>query len=63
MITSSAALLTLYFAGSPQAWPAFHVLWIINAASYLFITGFALLIDPQTGRHTWRQAADVPRRW
>ena len=60
MITSSAALLTLYFTGSPRAWPAFHVLWITNAATYLFITGFALLIDPSTARRTWRQAVMFP---
>jgi GT2 family glycosyltransferase len=60
MITSSAALLTLYFAGSPQAWPAFRVLWVTNAVTYLFITGFALLIDPQTARHAWRQGILFP---
>jgi cellulose synthase/poly-beta-1,6-N-acetylglucosamine synthase-like glycosyltransferase len=60
MITSSAALLTLYFTGSPRAWPAFHVLWVANAASYLFMTGFALLMDPQTGRQAWRQAVLFP---
>jgi len=60
MITSSAALLTLYFAGSPSAWPAFRVLWVTNAVTYLFITGFALLIDTQTARRTWRQAVMFP---
>ena len=60
MITSSAALLTLYFAGSPSAWPAFRVLWITNAATYLFITGYTLLIDPSTGRRSWRQAVFFP---
>jgi cellulose synthase/poly-beta-1,6-N-acetylglucosamine synthase-like glycosyltransferase len=60
MVTSSAALLTLYFAGSPSAWPAFRVLWVVNAATYLFITGSALLMDPQTGRHCWRQAVLFP---
>jgi cellulose synthase/poly-beta-1,6-N-acetylglucosamine synthase-like glycosyltransferase len=60
MISASAALLILYFAGAAQAWPAFRVLWILNAVSYLFITGFALLIDPQAGRRTWRQALLFP---
>jgi cellulose synthase/poly-beta-1,6-N-acetylglucosamine synthase-like glycosyltransferase len=60
MITSSAALLTLYFTGSPSAWPAFRVLWVTNAATYLFITGFALLIDPQTARRGWPQAVMFP---
>lgn len=60
MITSSAALLTLYFGDFPRAWLAFHLLWIINAVTYIFITGFALLIDPKVGRHTWRQAVMFP---
>jgi GT2 family glycosyltransferase len=60
MITSSAALLTLYFAGSPDVWPAFRVLWITNAATYIFITGFTLLIDPGTARRAWRQALLFP---
>ncbi len=60
MITSSASLLTLYFGNFPNAWRAFHFLWIINAVSYIFITGFALMIDPKVGRHTWRQAVIFP---
>jgi hypothetical protein len=60
MIVSSASLLTLYFASFPRAWLAFHALWIINAASFIFITGFALLIDPKIVRHTWRQAVMFP---
>jgi hypothetical protein len=36
------------------------VLWIINAATYIFITGFALLIDPAAARRSWRQAVMFP---
>jgi cellulose synthase/poly-beta-1,6-N-acetylglucosamine synthase-like glycosyltransferase len=60
LITSSAALITLYYAHFPRAWLAFHVLWIINAATYVFITCFTLMIDPQTARHCWRQAVMFP---
>jgi cellulose synthase/poly-beta-1,6-N-acetylglucosamine synthase-like glycosyltransferase len=60
MIMSSFSLLTLYFANIPRAWLAFHILWVINAVTYIFITGFALLIDPQTGRRTWRQGMMFP---
>ncbi len=60
MIMSSFSLLTLYFASFPSAWLAFHALWILNAVTYIFITGFALLIDPQTARHTWRQGILFP---
>jgi cellulose synthase/poly-beta-1,6-N-acetylglucosamine synthase-like glycosyltransferase len=60
MIVSSFSLLTLYFASYPTAWLAFHVLWIVNALTFIFITGFALLIDPPTARHTWRQGMMFP---
>jgi len=60
MIVSSAALITLYFAHYPGAWAAFHILWIINAATYIFISSYAVLIDPQTGRHVWREAIMFP---
>ena len=60
MITSSISLLTLYFANFPRAWLAFHLLWIINAVTYVFITLFSVLIDPVTGRHVWREAVMFP---
>ena len=60
MISSSVSLITLYFAAFPQAWLAFHILWIINAVTYIFITLFSVLIDPQTGRHVWREAIMFP---
>jgi cellulose synthase/poly-beta-1,6-N-acetylglucosamine synthase-like glycosyltransferase len=60
MIISSASLLILYFADTPRAWLAFRLLWNINAAAYIFTTCFALLIDPQIGRHTWREAFIFP---
>ncbi len=60
MISSSVSLITLYFASFPQAWLAFHILWITNAVTYIFITLFSVLIDPQTGRHVWREAIMFP---
>src|SRR5712691_5572294 len=60
MILSSFSLLVLYFASFPSAWLAFHALWVINVVTYFFISGFALLIDPQTGRRTWRQGMMFP---
>ena len=60
MIVSSFSLLILYFASFSSAWLAFHALWIINVVTYFFISGFALLIDPQTGRRTWRQGVMFP---
>jgi glycosyltransferase involved in cell wall biosynthesis len=60
MILSSFSLVTLYFANNAGAWHAFHVLWITNAVTYFFITGFSLLIDPPIARHTWRQGLMFP---
>jgi hypothetical protein len=45
---------------APSAWPAFRVLWIINAVTYIFITVYSLFIDPQTARHSWRQGLMFP---
>lgn len=60
MIVSSVSLVTLYLASYPIAWTAFRILWVLNAITYIFTTGFALLIDPQTARHTWRQGIMFP---
>ncbi len=60
MITASASLVTLYFSNFALAWWTFHVLWITNAATYIFITAFSLLIDPATGRRVWREAVLFP---
>jgi cellulose synthase/poly-beta-1,6-N-acetylglucosamine synthase-like glycosyltransferase len=60
MIMASASLITLFFIDKSLAWQAFHVLWITNLLTYAFITSFALLIDPSTGRRVWRQALLFP---
>jgi cellulose synthase/poly-beta-1,6-N-acetylglucosamine synthase-like glycosyltransferase len=60
MIGASASLVTLYFIDQELAWDAFHALWITNVLAYAFITSYALLIDPRTGRHVWRQALLFP---
>jgi cellulose synthase/poly-beta-1,6-N-acetylglucosamine synthase-like glycosyltransferase len=60
MICASAALVTLYFIDQSLAWHAFHALWITNVLAYVFITTYALLIDPRTGRHVWREAIFFP---
>ena len=49
MIVSSVSLIILYFANFPQAWLAFHILWIINAATYIFITVLACLSTARPG--------------
>jgi cellulose synthase/poly-beta-1,6-N-acetylglucosamine synthase-like glycosyltransferase len=60
MIMASASLITLFFIDKSLAWQAFHALWITNLLTYVFITSFALLIDPSTGRRVWRQAVMFP---
>ena len=60
MILVSASLVTLYFVDNSLAWAAFHVLWLTNVITYVFITSFALLIDPAIARRTWVQALLFP---
>ena len=60
MLTASGSLVVLYFIDSSLAWTAFHALWLTNVITYVFITSFALLIDPVIGRRTWVQAVLFP---
>lgn len=60
MILASASLIILYFSAFAVAWTVFHVLWIINALTFVFITAFVLMIDPVTGRHTWLEGILFP---
>jgi cellulose synthase/poly-beta-1,6-N-acetylglucosamine synthase-like glycosyltransferase len=60
MLCASASLVTLYFIDYALAWAAFHVLWLTNVITYIFITSFTLLIDPVIGRRVWRQAVMFP---
>jgi Glycosyl transferase family group 2 len=60
MICASASLVTLFFINYQQAWTAFHVLWIINVITYVFITSYTLLIDPAAGKYVWRAALAFP---
>jgi cellulose synthase/poly-beta-1,6-N-acetylglucosamine synthase-like glycosyltransferase len=60
MILASASLITLYFSDFAMAWVVFHVLWIVNALTYVFITSFVLMIDWVTGRHAWVEGILFP---
>ena len=60
MLCASASLVTLYFIDYRLALAAFHVLWLTSVLTYVFITSFALLIDPPVGRRTWREAVLFP---
>jgi cellulose synthase/poly-beta-1,6-N-acetylglucosamine synthase-like glycosyltransferase len=60
MILASSSLIILYFSNFAIAWVVFHILWIINALTYVFITSFVLMIDWVTGRHAWVEGVLFP---
>lgn len=60
MFGASAALLTLYFIGTPIAWTVFKALWIWHAVAYVFGTGMSLAIDTKTAKRCWREAILFP---
>jgi len=60
MIAAATSLVILFFADFPLSWRLFHVLWIINAIVYLFVTLFSFTIDPYTARRTWFQGVMFP---
>ena len=57
---ATAVALTLYFSGFGRVWLAFHLLWIINAATYAFITCFTLLIEMVMRLSLTNRAAVAP---
>ena len=59
MVLASGSLVML-FIDYQLAWAAFHVLWLTNVITYIFITSFTLAIDPSVGRHTWKEALLFP---
>jgi cellulose synthase/poly-beta-1,6-N-acetylglucosamine synthase-like glycosyltransferase len=60
MIVSSSALVTLYFVDRTRSEQAFRALWIVSGLAFVFVTSFALLLDPSTAKRTWRQAILFP---
>ncbi len=60
MVLASGSLVTLYFIDNQLAWSAFHALWLTNVITYVFITSYALLIDPDVGRRSWKEAVLFP---
>ena len=60
MTASSISLVTLYFVANQHAYETFRLLWVVNSLSYLFVTAFALSIDPATARKSWLQGILFP---
>ncbi|TRV80928.1 glycosyltransferase family 2 protein [Streptomyces sp. 130] len=60
MLLSAAALIFLFYTETSSAWFAFKALWVVNLASYLFVTLLSLAVDPATARRCWREALAFP---
>ncbi|MCB0831078.1 MAG: glycosyltransferase family 2 protein [Solirubrobacterales bacterium] len=60
MITSSISLVCLYLLNYGYSLEAFRALWMINVFTYVVVTSFSLMIDPETAKKSWRQAIFFP---
>lgn len=59
-LAATAGLLALYFLDGPLAWLLFQGLWIIAGIDYLVVLGIALVLDPWSGRRSWREGILFP---
>jgi cellulose synthase/poly-beta-1,6-N-acetylglucosamine synthase-like glycosyltransferase len=59
-ITSSIALITLYFLNSDWSWVVFQKLWIIPAVVYLVVTFCSFVIDSQSIKKSWVEGLLFP---
>jgi len=60
MISSSLSLLALYFIDYGYSLDVFRALWMINAVTYVVVTSYTLMIDPETARRCWFQGIMFP---
>lgn len=60
LILGSTGLIALYFLDRALSTRMFELLWIVNAAVYLFVTMLALSVDGATARRTWREGILFP---
>ena len=60
MISSSLALLTLYFIDYGYSLDVFRALWMINAITYVVVTAYTLMLDTETARRAWLQGIFFP---
>lgn len=60
MIGASVGLLALYFIDFPLSWRMFNALWILNALTFLLVTLFSFLIDPEVAKRCWFQGVMFP---
>ena len=59
-IGSSLGLLGLHFANPGLASTVFKHFWMLSALVFSFITWFAILIDPNTGKRSWFEGLVYP---
>ena len=60
MILSSASLVALFALDRDASVDAFRALWVLNLATYLFVTFSSFALDPQTARGSWLQGFAFP---
>lgn len=60
MLTSSAALVTLWLIDSERSLDVFRTLWFLNVVTYLFVTLSSFSIDFETAKRTWREGLLFP---
>ncbi len=63
MITSSLSLITLYFIDYGYSLDVFRALWMINVVTYVIVTSYTLMLDPETARRSWFQGIMFPGVW
>jgi cellulose synthase/poly-beta-1,6-N-acetylglucosamine synthase-like glycosyltransferase len=60
MITSSSALVVLFFTDFARSVGTFRQLWVTTALAWVFITAYSMLLEPSTARRVWREALFFP---
>lgn len=60
MISSSVALVTLFIVDYGYSLEVFRALWMINAVTYVIVTSYTLMIDPESARRCWLQGILFP---
>ncbi len=60
MILATVGLTTLYFIDFPLSWKVFQMFWILNALTFLLVTLFSFMIDPETSKKSWFQGIMFP---
>ncbi len=60
MMLSTIGLVSLFFLNFPLSWYLFNQFWILNSITYLFVTFFSFLIDPQIAKRSWLQGILFP---